>query len=42
MGGRAYIVTQSVKKLSQDMKKIVFNDSDYRILSNDEEITLKK
>ncbi len=24
------------------MKKIVFNDSDYRILSNDEEITLKK
>lgn len=42
MGGRVYIVTQSVKKFSQDMKKIVFNDSDYRILSSDEEITLKK
>ena len=42
MGGRAYIVTQSVKKLSQNMKEIVFIDSDYRILSNDEEITLKK
>ena len=42
MGGRVYIVTQSVKKLSKDMNKIVFNDSDYRILSSDEEITLKK
>ena len=42
MGGRAYIVTQSVKKLSQNMKEIVFNDSNYRILSNDEAITLKK
>ena len=35
MGGRAYIVTQSVKKLSQNMKKIVFNDSDYRITAVD-------
>lgn len=42
MGGRAYIVTQSVKKLGQDIKDIVFNDSDYRLLSNDDYITLKE
>lgn len=42
MGGRAYIVTQSVKKLGQEIKDTVFNDSNYRLLSNDDAITLKE
>ena len=42
MGGRAYIVTQSVKKLGQEIKDIVFNDSNYRLLSNDDAVTLKE
>lgn len=42
MGGRAYIVTQPVKKLGQEIKDIVFNDSNYRLLSNDDAITLKE
>ena len=42
MGGRAYIVTQSVKKLGQEIKDIVYNDSNYRLLSNDDTITLKE
>ena len=42
MGGRANIVTQSVKKLGQEIKDIVFNDSNYRLLSNDDAITLKE
>ena len=42
MGGRTYIVTQSVKKLGQEIKDIVFNDSNYRLLSNDDAITLKE
>ncbi len=35
MGGRAFIVTQSVKKLSGTLKEAVFNDFGYRLLSND-------
>lgn len=42
MGGRAYIVTQSVKKFGQEIKDIVFNDSNYHLLSNDDTITLKE
>jgi len=34
MGGRAFIVTQSVKKLSDMLQKAVFNDDGYRRLSN--------
>jgi len=34
MGGRAFVVTQSVKKLSDVLKQAVFNDCDYRLLSN--------
>lgn len=41
MGGRAFIVTQSIKKLSDKLKEAVFNDYDYRILSNDAPITVK-
>ena len=42
MGGRAFIVTQSVKNLSKRFQDAVFNDFDYRLLSNDREITLKE
>lgn len=41
MGGRAFIVTQSVKKLSKQMKNAVFNDYDYRLLSTDQPVTLE-
>lgn len=41
MGGRAFIVTQSIKKLSEKMKEVVFNDYDYRRLSNDAPTDIK-
>lgn len=41
MGGRAFIVTQSIKKLSDQLKEEVFNDYDYRILSSDKPVTLE-
>ena len=40
MGGRAFIVTQSIKKMSDILKKAVFNDYDYRRLSTDEPVTI--
>lgn len=42
MGGRAFIVTQSIKKLSDILKQAVFNDYDYRLLSSDKEVTLEQ
>jgi transposase len=41
MGGRAFIVTQSIKKLSEPLKKAVFNDYDYRLFSNNTHITIQ-
>lgn len=41
MGGRAFIVTQSIKKLSDRLKTAVFNDFEYKRLSNDEPVTLE-
>jgi transposase len=41
MGGRAFIVTQSVKKLSSTLQTAVFNDSDYRFLSTDKPATIE-
>ncbi|MGN0739829.1 MAG: IS1634 family transposase [Treponema sp.] len=41
MGGRAFIVTQSVKKLSDVLKEAVFNDYDYKLLSNDEPVSVE-
>ena len=41
MGERAYIVTQSVKKLSAVMKEAVFADCDYRRKSNNEPMTIQ-
>jgi len=42
MGGRAFIVTQSVKKLSEMLKEAVFNDYDYRLLSSDKPISISQ
>jgi transposase len=41
MGGRAFIITQSVKKLSDTLKQAVFNDCDYRLLSSDAPATIE-
>lgn len=40
MGGNRFIVTQSIKKLSNTLKTAVFNDFDYRLLSSNEAITI--
>lgn len=40
MGGRAFVITQSIKKLSKRLQQAVFNDCDYRLLSNDRPISL--
>ena len=40
MGGRAFIVTQSIKKMSDVLKQSVFNDYGYRLLSNDKPVTI--
>jgi len=42
MGGRAFIVTQSVKKLSDTLQKAVFNDYDYRRLSDNSLTTVNE
>lgn len=41
MGNRAFIVTQSVKKLSQKLKEAVFNDYEYKLLSDDSSISIE-
>ncbi len=41
MGGRAFIVTQSVKKLGEVLQEAVFNDTDYRLLSSDRKVTIR-
>ena len=41
MGGRAFIVTQSIKKLSNTLKEAVFNDYDYRLLSDDSPVKIE-
>ena len=40
LGGRAFIVTQSLKKLSDVLKTAVFNDYDYKLLSDDTSVTI--
>jgi len=42
MGGRAFVVTQSVKKLSEVLQQAVFNDYDYRLVSSGESVTIEK
>jgi hypothetical protein len=41
MGGRAFIVTQSIKKLSGPLQEAVFNDCGYRRLSDNSPATIK-
>lgn len=41
MGGRAFIVTQSIKKLSDTLKEAVFNDCDYKLLSTDQPVSVE-
>ena len=41
MGGRAFIVTQSIKKLSRPLQQAVFSDTDYLLLSSDAPATIK-
>lgn len=40
MGGRVFIVTQSIKKLSGTLKEAVFNDYDYTLLSDNTPVTI--
>lgn len=40
LGGHVFIVTQSIKKLSDTLQTAVFNDTDYRLLSSDEDIAI--
>ena len=42
MGGRAFIVTQSIKKLSGKLQNAVFNDCDYRLLSSSNTVSLQE
>ena len=42
MGGRAFIVTQSIKKLSAKLQEAVFNDHGYRRLSNDAPVSIER
>ena len=40
MGGRAFIVTQSIKKMSDILKEAVFNNYEYRLLSDDRRVKI--
>ncbi len=40
MGGRAFIVTQSIKKLSKVLQQAIFSDIDYKLLSNNASVSI--
>lgn len=40
LGGRAFIVTQSIKKLSDVLKEAIFEGGDYRLLSDDTPVSV--
>lgn len=40
-GDKAFIVTQSIKKLGEDLQKKVFEDKNYKLLSNNKDISLQ-
>lgn len=42
MGSRAFIITQSIKKLSNTLKEAVFNDYDYKLLSDNTPVTIEE
>ncbi len=41
MGGRAFIVTQSIKQMSEPLQEAVFNDCDFRLLSTNKKISIE-
>lgn len=41
MGGRKFVVTQSIKKLSEVIKQAVFNDYDYKYSSTGKKVSLE-
>ncbi len=41
MGGRAFVISQSIKKLSAPLQQAVFNDIDYKRLSDNSPLSLK-
>lgn len=40
MGGRSFVITQSIKKLSEKFQQAVFSDCDYKRLSSNKKITI--
>lgn len=42
MGGRAFIVTQSIKKLSESLQNELLKDEGFKLLSSDDETTISK
>ena len=42
LGGRAFIVTQSIKKLSQELQNEIFDDKNYKLLSNNSLKSIKE
>ena len=42
MGGRAFIVTQSIKKLNEEFQNVLLKDEGFKLLSNDKAITLNE
>lgn len=38
MGGRAFVITQSIRKLSGRLQQAVFNDCGYKLLSSDQPV----
>ena len=40
MGGKAFIVTQSIKKLSEDLQEDLLKDEGLKLVSSDENITI--
>lgn len=42
MGGRAFVVTQSIKKMSDTLKEAVFNDFGYKLLSDNSAFSIQQ
>lgn len=42
MGGRKFVVTQSIKKLSEELQNAIFSDNGFRLLSNDKTVRLSE
>ncbi len=40
MGGRKFVITQAIKKLSDTLEESVFNDFEYRLVSNNKPVTI--